>query len=196
VAAGVRRVEAVAGEAALQHVEAELDQLQRARQQFRSAERPLDAQIAALIEERDRLQDEVEALRRGQMAGQLDRFIDQARSVDGLQVVTGRIEGGADMDDLQALGRQLRDRLGENAIGVLGSVAPGDEDKVYVVATVADNLIEERGLKAGALVSELGQRLGGGGGGRPTLAAAGGRDPGELDATLEAVPDIIRDHLR
>jgi alanyl-tRNA synthetase len=195
VAAGVRRVEAVAGETALQHVEAELSQLQRARRQFRSAERPLDAQIAALIEERDRLQDEVEALRRGQMAGQLDRFINQARSVDGLQVVTGRIAGGADMDDLQALGRQLRDRLGNNAVGVLGSVAPDDKGKVYVVATVADNLIEERGLKAGALVGELGRRLGGGGGGRPTLAAAGGRDPDQLDATLEAVPDIVRNHL-
>jgi alanyl-tRNA synthetase len=195
VAAGVRRVEAVAGEAAVQHVEDELDQLRRARQQFRSAEQPLDAQIAALIEERDALQDEVESLRRRQMASQLDRFVEEARTVDGIRIITGRIDGGADMDDLQALGQQLRDRLGSNAIGVLGSRAPDDEDKVYVVASVADNLIEERGLKAGALVGQIGQRLGGGGGGRPTLASAGGRKPDELDAVLDAIPDMIREHL-
>ncbi len=195
VAAGVRRVEAVAGEAALEHVEDELDQLQRARQQFRSAEQPLDAQIEALIEERDALKDEVETLRRRQMASQLDRFIADAETVDGVRIVTGRIDGGADMDDLQALGQQLRDRLGADAVAVLGSQAPDDDEKVYVVATVADNLIEERGLKAGALVGQLGQRLGGGGGGRPTLASAGGRKPGELGAVLDAVPDMIREHL-
>jgi alanyl-tRNA synthetase len=179
----------------VQHVEDELDQLRRARQQFRSAEQPLDAQIAALIEERDALQDEVESLRRRQMASQLDRFVEEARTVDGIRIITGRIDGGADMDDLQALGQQLRDRLGSNAIGVLGSRAPDDEDKVYVVASVADNLIEERGLKAGALVGQIGQRLGGGGGGRPTLASAGGRKPDELDAVLDAIPDMIREHL-
>jgi alanyl-tRNA synthetase len=194
VAAGVRRVEAVAGEAALQHVENELDQLQRARQQFRSAEQPLDEQIDALIDERDQLHDEVEALRRSQLADQLDSFIDAAREVDGIRVVTGRINGRADMDDLQALGQQLRDRLSADAVGVLGSQAPDDDDKVYVVATVSDGLVQ-RGLQAGALVGELGKRLGGGGGGRPTLASAGGRKPEELDDVLTAVPTIVRDHL-
>jgi alanyl-tRNA synthetase len=195
VAAGVRRVEAVAGDAALQHVEEELDQLRQARQQFRSAEQPLDEQIASLLEERDQLQDEVEALRRNQMASQLDQFINAAREIDGVRVVTGRIEGGADMDDLQALGQQLRDRLGHEAVGVLGSQAPGDDEKVYVVATVGDVLIRERGLQAGALVGELGKRLGGGGGGRPSLASAGGRKPDALDDVLNDVPDIVRSHM-
>ncbi len=194
VAAGVRRVEAVVGTAALHHVEKELDQLRRARQQFRSAEQPVDEHIAALMDERDRLHDEVESLRRGQMANQLDHFIKAARTVDDICVVTGHLDGRADMDDLQALGQQLRDRLGDDAVGVLGSQAPGDDDKVYVVATVGDALIQQ-GLQAGALVGELGKRLGGGGGGRPTLASAGGRQPEALDTVLDAVPDIIRDHL-
>jgi alanyl-tRNA synthetase len=194
VAAGVRRVEAVVGEAALQHVENELEQLQRARQQFRSTEQPLDEQIAALIDERDQLHDEIESLRRGQLADELDRFIEAAREVDGTRVVTGRISGRADMDDLQALGQQLRDRLGDDAVGVLGSQAPDADDKVYVVATVGDRLIQQ-GVQAGALVGELGKRLGGGGGGRPTLASAGGRKPEKLDEVLDAVPNIVRDHL-
>jgi alanyl-tRNA synthetase len=98
------------------------------------------------------------------------------------------------MDDLQALGQTLRDRLGDGAVSVLGST-PSGEDKVYVVATVADDLISERGLKAGDLVGALGQRLGGGGGGRPTLAAAGGRQPEKLDEVLASVPGLVRERL-
>ncbi|MFP4228695.1 MAG: DHHA1 domain-containing protein, partial [Salinivenus sp.] len=113
--------------------------------------------------------------------------------VDGVTVVTGRIEGG-DMDDLQSLGQQLRDRLGEGAVGVLGSV-DDEGEKVYVVATVADELVAAGSLKAGDLVGTLGSRLGGGGGGRPQLASAGGRDTEKLDEVLASVPDLVREHL-
>ena len=193
VAAGVRRVEAVAGDAALAHVEDRLDELQRAQGQFRSLEQPLDAAIADLLEERDALRSEIEDLRRRQMASQLDDFIAEAQAVDGVRLVTGRVDG-ANMDDLQALGQTLRDRLGEGAVGVLGSVPPEDE-KVYVVATVADDLIQQRGVKAGDLVGHLGRMLGGGGGGRPTLAAAGGRQPEKLNETLGTVRSILLDQL-
>ena len=186
-------VEAVAGDAALAHVEEKLDQLQRAQQQFRSLEQPLDKAIASLMEERDALRSEIEDLRRSQMASQLDRFIADAQTIDGVRLVTGRVDG-ADMDDLQALGQTLRDRLGEGAVGVLGSVPPEDE-KVYVVATVADDLIQQRGLKAGDLVGQLGRMLGGGGGGRPTLASAGGRQPEKLDDALGAVASVLSDQL-
>ena len=190
VASGVRRVEAVAGEAALEHVEAELDELTRARRQFRSLHTSLPDAIAKLQEERERLQDEVEQLRRGRLADRLDTFIEEdATSVDGVTVVTGRLDR-AGMDDLQALGQQLRDKLGEGAVGVLGSLGE-DGEKAYVVATVADDLIADRDLQAGALVATLGERLGGGGGGRPTIASAGGRDAEKLDAVLDDVPSLV-----
>ena len=193
VAAGTRRVEAVAGEAALEHMEDELDALERARQQFRSIDTSIDEAIAELQEERDALEEEVEQLRHSQMAQQLDTFMSEATQVDGISVATGMFEE-ADMDDLQALAQQFRDRLGDGAVGVLGSHAP-EGNKAYVVATVADDLVEERGLQAGTLVGELGQRLGGGGGGRPGLASAGGREPDKLKSVLDAVPDILRSQL-
>ncbi|MFB6229559.1 MAG: alanine--tRNA ligase [Salinibacter sp.] len=194
VASGVRRVEAVAGEAALEHVESQLDELMQARRQFRSLQQPLPDAIAALQDERDRLQDEVEQLRRGQLASKLDTFIDEnATTVDGVTVVTGRLDR-ADTDDLQELGQQLRDKLGEGAVGVLGSVGENGE-KAHVVATVADDLIAEADLQAGSLVGTLGERLGGGGGGRPSLASAGGRDPEALNAVLDDVPSLVREHV-
>jgi len=195
VASGVRRVEAVAGDAALKHVETELDQLNRARRQFRSRPDSLPDAVAELQRERDQLQDEVEQLRRAQLADRLDTFIaENATTVNGVTVVTGRLDR-ASMDDLQALGQQLRDKLGEGAVGVLGSL--GEEgEKAYVVATVADDVLSERDLQAGAIVGDLGERLGGGGGGRPALASAGGRDTEKLDAVLNAVPSIVASALR
>jgi alanyl-tRNA synthetase len=195
VASGVRRVEAVAGEAALEHVEGQLDEFTRARRQFRSLQASLPEAIADLQDERDALQDQLEQLRHQQMAGQLDAIIaDNSTEVEGVTVVTGRIDR-ASMDDLQSLGQQLRDRLGEGAVGVLGSRGEDDE-KVYVVATVADDVVAEGVLKAGDLVGTLGQRLGGGGGGRPQLASAGGRDTEKLDAVLADVPTLVQETLR
>jgi alanyl-tRNA synthetase len=195
VASGVRRVEAVAGEAALEHVEGQLDELTRARRQFRSLQTSLPEAIADLQDERDALQEQVEQLRHQQLADQLDAVVaDNGTEVDGVTVVTGRIDR-ADMDDLQALGQQLRDRLGAGAVGVLGSRGEDDE-KVYVVATVADDLVADGALKAGDLVGTLGQRLGGGGGGRPQLASAGGRDTEKLDEVLAEVPALVREALR
>jgi alanyl-tRNA synthetase len=79
-------------------------------------------------------------------------------------------------------------------VGVLGSLGE-DEEKVYVVATVADDLVEEGLLRAGDLVGTLGERLGGGGGGRPQLAAAGGRDTEKLGDVLATVPSLVREAL-
>ncbi|WP_263840401.1 alanine--tRNA ligase [Salinibacter sp.] len=194
VASGVRRVEAVAGTAALEHVESELETLTRARRQFRSLHTSLPEAIAEVQEERDRLAGEVDQLRRGQLSDQLDAFIaENAASVDGITVVTGRLDR-ASMDDLQELGQQFRDKLGEGAVGVLGSVGENGE-KAYVVATVADDLVDDGALRAGDLVGTLGDRLGGGGGGRPSLASAGGRDPEALDTVLDGVPALVRDRL-
>ena len=191
VASGVRRVEAVAGEAAFEHVERHLDELTQARRQFRSLQQPLPEAVARLQAERDALQDEVDQLRQQQLAGQLDGFIENnTTEVDGVTVVTGRLDR-ADMDELQEVGQQLRDKIGDCAVGVLGSVGD-DGEKVYVVATVADDLIGERDLKAGDLVGTLGQRLGGGGGGRPQLASAGGRDTEALDEVLADVPALVQ----
>ncbi|WP_263835372.1 alanine--tRNA ligase [Salinibacter sp.] len=194
VASGVRRVEAVAGTAALEHVESELETLTRARRQFRSLHTSLPEAIAEVQEERDRLAGEVDQLRRGQLSDQLDAFIaENAASVDGITVVTGRLDR-ASMDDLQELGQQFRDKLGEGAVGVLGSVGE-DGEKAYVVATVADDLVDDGALRAGDLVGALGDRLGGGGGGRPSLASAGGRDPEALDTVLDGVPALVHDRL-
>jgi len=145
-----------------------------------------------LQEQRDQLADELEATRREAMAGKLDDVIASASDVDGVRCATGRI-GEASMDDLQALAQQLRDRMGEESVGVLGSI-DSEDGKVYVVVSVSDDLVG-RGVKAGDIVGVLGRKLGGGGGGRPQLASAGGREIEKLDAVLAEAPDLVRENL-
>lgn len=193
VAAGVRRVEAVAGQEALAYIDREIDELTQARGQFRTLTRPVADEIADLLEQRKELEKELEALRQAQLENQLDTLINRAQVINGARLVTGRIPN-AEMDMLRTLGQTLRDRLGGGSVGVLGTVDPEGE-KVYLVTTVSDDLVKEHGVKAGALVGQLAKRVGGGGGGRPELATAGGKQPENLDEALTAASGVLASML-
>ena len=193
VAAGVRRVEAVAGEAALSFLNEALDELDRVRGQFKVLNVPADEAVASALTENKRLEKELAQLSQSQLEGRLDAFISAAKDVAGARLVTGRLDA-VDMEGLRTLGQTLRDRLQEKSVAVLGSVAP-EGDKAYLVASVSDDLIADSGVKAGAIVGALAKRVGGGGGGKPTLATAGGRQPENLDEALEAAAGVLEGML-
>jgi alanyl-tRNA synthetase len=193
VAAGVRRIEAVVGEEALAFVHGELAELNRVRGLFRSLGRPVDEEVADLTAEVKRLERELESARRGQLASNLDEIITGAVSVGPARIAVGEIPA-TDMDSLRELAQTLLDRLGESSVALLGTVDP-DGEKVYLAAAVSDDLIAGTSLKAGAIVGALAKRVGGGGGGRPQLATAGGRQPENLKATLDAATALIGEML-
>lgn len=188
VAAGVRRIEALAGFDALDFLDSELDELRRVRNQFKTLQRPSDQEVAGLLESNKALLREVDLLRARALEGSLDAIVSGTLAVDGVRVASGRI-APATMDDLRTLGETLQSRLGESAVGVLGTVDP-EGGKVYLVASVSNDVIE-RGVQAGKLVGALAKRVGGGGGGRPNLATAGGRRPENLDEALSAAVDVV-----
>ncbi|MEM8486007.1 MAG: alanine--tRNA ligase [Bacteroidota bacterium] len=193
VAAGVRRVEAVVGDAVTSFVNDALDELGRVREQFKVLNASPSEAVATLIQENKRLEKELAAQSQLQLEGQLAGFIDQAAEIGGNRVITGRIDG-VDMDVLRNLGQSLRDRLPEKAIAVLGTVAP-EGDKAYLVASVSDDLIKGQGIKAGAIVGSLAKKVGGGGGGKPQLATAGGRQPEKLDEALASAAGVVEEML-
>ncbi len=192
VAAGVRRVEAVVGEAALDLIEKEMDELERVRAQFKASQRPVSEEVQDVLEENKALRKALEDQKQKALSSDLDELIQNARSVDGIRLVSGRIQPTT-MDTLSTLGQTLRERLGSGAVGVLGTVDP-DGEKVYMVAGVSDDVIQ-RGVKAGDLVGRLARHVGGGGGGRPTLATAGGRRPEKIDDALKAAEDVLKELL-
>ncbi len=191
VAAGVRRIEALTGKGALDY----LQQLQGASEalfaQFRTrAPEQLPVQVEGLRGRIRDLEREIEKLK-GQLAGgQAGSLLEQVTEVGGAKILAARVEA-ADPNALAQLGDRLRDQLGSGVIA-LGAVT-GDRPALLVLVT--PDLVA-RGLKAGALLSDLAGRLGGRGGGRPDRAQGGGGDPTKLTDALAAVPSIVEKVLR
>ena len=193
VAAGIRRVEAVAGMDALLFTRQEAEELARVRGQFKTLQRPTDEEVADLLARTKSLEKEAESLRIEALRGKISSLIDGAHAVSGIKLITGRVDG-ADGNALQTLVSDLRDQVGDGHVCLLGS-ADMDAGKVMLCAAVSDDLISGKGLQAGKLIGQVARLVGGGGGGRPQLATAGGKQPEKLDEALLAAPRILSDML-
>jgi len=189
VASGVRRVEAVAGMAADSILRTEKKDLQQLLGQLGQSANPV-ATLQALIDDRKRLEKELEEVHLKRSLASLSALIDKSIQQDGVTFVTGEIEG-ADTDALKQLGYESLKRSPKATITVLGS-RDMSAGKVYLVASVTDDLIKDKGIKAGALVGQLARELGGGGGGQPNLATAGGKLPEKLNEVLSSVPSLLK----
>lgn len=192
-AAGVRRIEARVGKSADRYLRSEQELIRNIRAEVGQSENLVQG-IHQLVEERKELEKEVERLKHQQSASTLDDLMSSARELEsGIKLVAGEVSN-ADMDLLKQLGYESLEKSKEGTITVLGA-KDSEEGKVYVMAAVTEDLIKEKDLKAGALVGELGQMLGGGGGGQPNLATAGGRNPQKLKEVFDKLPAIIKKRL-
>jgi alanyl-tRNA synthetase len=189
VAAGVRRIEAVCGKAADQLLRNEQSLLKEIKGVIGQST-DLVADIKKLQEEKKALEKELSAQNLQNTGAKLTELFSNPESLDGnITLVKGEIPG-ADMDVLKQLGYDALEKSSSNTVTVLGS-KDEEEGKVYLMVSVTDDLIKEKGLKAGALVGQLGRLVGGGGGGQPSLATAGGRQPEKLEEALSKVNEII-----
>jgi alanyl-tRNA synthetase len=111
--------------------------------------------------------------------------IAEARDINGITVLAKRADG-MDARDLRDFGDKLRNKLGSGILA-LGSVKDG---KVSLIVMVTADLTGR--FHAGNIIKEMAPILGGMGGGKPDLAQSGGKDPGKLDAALDALYTIIR----
>jgi len=180
VASGVRRIEAVTGEAALAHVGREESALRESAGLLKIPPLELPRRLAALLEEQKRLEKQVAQLETKLARNQAQDLASAAKQVAGVSVLSARLDG-LDPDGLRSVVDTLRDRLPSGII-VLGSAV---DDKVSLVAAVSKDLTKR--FPAGRLVQEIAKMVGGGGGGRPDLAQAGGKDASKLDEALGAV---------
>jgi alanyl-tRNA synthetase len=188
IAAGVRRIEAVTGEAALQWIAANENRLQHVAELVKGSREDADEKVAQLLEKNRLLEKELQQLKGRLASSQGSDLATQAIELDGIKVLAARLDG-ADVRTLRDTLDQLKNKLGSAAV-VLGTVSG---DKVSLVAGVTSD--QTGRIKAGALVNMVASQVGGKGGGRPDMAQAGGNRPENLDAALNSVPDWIRDQL-
>jgi len=189
VAAGVRRIEAVAGAPALAYLNLGEHLLREVGGLVRGGRDEVVDKVAALIERSRRLEREVDALKARLASGQGTDLAAGAVEIDGAKVVAARLDG-VDAKALRTAVDRLKEKLGRGVIVLGGADAEG---KVTLVAGVTADLTAR--VKAGELAAQAAARVGGKGGGRPDFAQAGGSDAGALDAALAEVPNWVRERL-
>jgi len=185
VAAGVRRIEALTGDPAIERMLTQQRILEESGQSLRATWSEVPQQIEGLRDRMRALERENERLRGQLVAARAGDLLDQAIDVNGLRVLAARADVDG-KDALRQMGDRLRDRMGSGVV-VLGAVI---DDRPSLLAMVTPDLVA-RGVKAGDIVREMATIVDGRGGGRPELAEAGGKDPGKLDDALAAVAGIV-----
>jgi alanyl-tRNA synthetase len=188
VAAGIRRVEAVTGENALNFINRQAASLQSAAASLKVPTSELESKLEQLIDANKALEKELAKLKSKLASSQGDDLAGSATEVAGIQVLAAAIDG-ADIKTLRETLDKLRDKLKTAAI-VLASVEGG---KVSLIAGVTADATHR--IKAGELVNFVALQVGGKGGGRPDMAQAGGTNPVALPAALDSVVDWVKKNL-
>ncbi len=180
ISAGVRRIEAVTGEGALERFQEVTGALHRLAEITRASEPELVEQVGKLIEQRRALEKTLDQLKGKLAQSQASDLESQARDMKGARVLAARVEG-LDRQQMRALADSLRNKW-RTAVVVLASSEDGN---VAIVAAVTKDLTAK--VHAGKLAGAVAQAVGGKGGGRPDMAEAGGKNPAALPAALTDV---------
>ena len=189
VASGVRRIEALTGEAALEYVEQNDALLKDLAGLVRGTREDLKDKVGEQLERTRALEREVRSLKDRLASGQGVDLAAGAIDVQGVKVVATKVDG-ADVGALRNAIDQLKERL-KSAVVVLASVENPDK-VVLVVGVTAD---QTGRIKAGELAGAVAAQVGGRGGGRADFAQAGGSKPEALDAALGSVEEFVRTRL-
>jgi alanyl-tRNA synthetase len=181
VAAGVRRIEAVTGQGALDWVAQSEQALREVALLVKGNRDDVEDKVRQLIERSRKLEKEIAALKQKLASGQGSDLSSAAVDVRGVKVVAARVDG-ADAAALRDAVDGLKNKLKSAAIVLASVQAP---DKIVLIAGVTADQTTK--LKAGDLVNAVAQQIGGRGGGRADMAQAGGNDATKLDAALASV---------
>jgi alanyl-tRNA synthetase len=184
VAAGVRRIEAVTGIAALEHFQRQALVLTRLVGQLNVGEDAVLAQVEKLTQTAKTLEKELESQKRKDALGQVDELFARVQTVKGVKLIAAEVQN-VDREGLRQLVDTLRQKLGS---GVVALGMPED-GKVALIAGVTKDLTAK--VHAGKLMQALAPMVGGKGGGRPDLAEAGGKDTAGLKLALQSIPSLL-----
>ncbi|MCH2593435.1 MAG: alanine--tRNA ligase [Pedosphaera sp.] len=183
IAAGVRRVEAVAGLVAAEQARDDAGRIAALAETLNSPVREIEKKIETSLGQVKKLEKQLKALFQSQAAGMARELLSQAETINGLQVVTANL-GQADGDYAQAVVDALKGEF--EGVIVLGASSSG---RVVLLANVADSLTDR--IEAGNIIQVIAPVVGGKGGGKPTQARGGGKDASRVDEALAKVAGLV-----
>ncbi len=188
VSAGIRRVEALTGQAANDYLRHKLATLDVIAQQLGSGPELASNRITGLQDELAAARREIEDLRRRLARQSFDEMINQQlESVNGKQALLVELDN-TPIETMREMTDWFRNRV-DNGVMVLASDIAG---RPQIVVAVSDSLVKD-GIRAGDLIKPIARIVGGGGGGRPQMAQAGGRDSSKIPEALQTARHLIAD---
>ena len=189
IAAGVRRIEALTGNAVFayyKNIENSYNEICKA---LKATPANVTEKIAHLQAELKALASENESLKSKAAGAAMGNVLDKVEDVNGVKFLGVSLEG-VDMNELRNLGDDLKSKLGSGVI-VLASV---NEGKVNLMVAATDDVVA-KGAHAGNIIKAAAPKVGGGGGGRPNMAQAGGKNPSGINEALEAAREALASQI-
>ena len=191
VASGIRRIEAVSGQAVLDYLNVRDKVVRDLGDRFKAKPEELPNRITNLQNELKDTQKQLAALKSELAIAKSDQLLAQAESIGDFKIIIAEL-GDVDTEALKTAAERLQQKLGNSAV-VLASIP--EPDKVSLVAAFSPE-VNKKGLQAGKFIGGIAQICGGKGGGRPNLAQAGGRDATKLKAALETARNQLLEGLQ
>jgi len=184
IAAGVRRIEAVAGPEALKYVHKIEGELKKAAGFLRTGPFELSERVEKLLKHQRDLEKEIEGLKGKLTAKDSSGLLSEIREIKGVQVLAAVVDAG-DAKTLRDFGDKIRDKIPSGII-LLGSQAEG---KAMLLCLVTKDLTDR--YHAGNIIKDIAPIVGGSGGGRPDMAQAGGPKPENLKQAVEKLKELV-----
>lgn len=189
VAAGVRRIEAVTADNALNYYNNIEQMLNETAALAKSTPSALKDKIAHMLSEIKNLNSELESIKAKAAKESVGDVLSQVKDVAGVKLLAIKVED-VDINGLRDLGDQLKDKLGDGVV----VIASKQGDKVNLLAMATDSAMN-KGAHAGNLIKGIAALVGGGGGGRPNMAQAGGKNPAGIDACLLEAEKVLASQI-
>jgi alanyl-tRNA synthetase len=185
VAAGIRRIEAITGDAVKEYFEDQSETLEDIKVALKTTSQNPVESVKNLQEENASLKKEIEQLLRDKAGNLKGDLIASATPINGVNFIAAATD--LDTKSIKDLAFEI-DRELDNLFMILGSDA---DDKATLTVIISKNLVDDKKLNAGTIVRELGKHIQGGGGGQPHFATAGGKKPEGIPAALEAAKGYL-----
>ena len=186
IAAGIRRVEALTGTLAYQHICSEDDTLAAVANMLKTQKQLIPERVEALLQTNRELERQIQELQSKIAQSQVAGLVNNAATVDGFRVIAATLEN-TDRNGLRQLVDDLKSRIGSGVV-VLASATGND---VVFVAGVTPDLVKDRGLQAGKIIQKVTRLADGRGGGHPELAQGGGKNPSKMKSAIDAIAKIV-----
>ncbi len=186
VSAGVRRVEALTGREAINHIQKQMDLLFGIANRLGTTPDNAFSRIDAIESDLKDSRKQIDELQRKLAKYSFDEMVANMETINGKQALIAQLDGIPN-DTMREMADWFRNKVKDNGVLVLGSDIDG---RPMLLVSVTDDLVKQ-GVKAGDLIRPIAQIVGGGGGGRPNMAQAGGKDSSKLPQALAKARELL-----